>query len=200
MRGMKMKVLVAVGAVVVLAMGMTAPALAQVRVQATINCPKDVSYILLTFALEDNNSNLWGVVDSPQGVFVNCTGVQGANPLDVRKTGTAANPQRVDKFGISYYCAPGLYPNTRADAVRLMAAAGGKPNGEAGSLATVPGKIKLPCPHPQVPQGAAPAEIVIEVGAVPTLTEWGLIALAVLLAGSLAFMIRRRLAPRPAGA
>jgi hypothetical protein len=34
----------------------------------------------------------------------------------------------------------------------------------------------------------------------PTLTEWGLIALAVLLAGSLAFMIRRRLAPRPAGA
>jgi hypothetical protein len=35
---------------------------------------------------------------------------------------------------------------------------------------------------------------------VPTLTEWGLIALAVLLAGSLAFMIRRRLAPRPAGA
>jgi hypothetical protein len=36
--------------------------------------------------------------------------------------------------------------------------------------------------------------------AVPTLTEWGLIALAVLLAGSLAFMIRRRLAPRPAGA
>jgi len=41
----------------------------------------------------------------------------------------------------------------------------------------------------------------IEVGkSVPTLTEWGLIALAVLLAGSLAFMIRRRLAPRPAGA
>jgi hypothetical protein len=37
-------------------------------------------------------------------------------------------------------------------------------------------------------------------GPVPTLTEWGLIALAVLLAGSLAFMIRRRLAPRPAGA
>ena len=35
---------------------------------------------------------------------------------------------------------------------------------------------------------------------VPTLTEWGLIALALLLAGSLAFMIRRRLAPRPAGA
>jgi hypothetical protein len=35
---------------------------------------------------------------------------------------------------------------------------------------------------------------------VPTLTEWGLIALAVLLAGSLAFMIRRRFAPRPAGA
>jgi len=34
----------------------------------------------------------------------------------------------------------------------------------------------------------------------PTLTQWGLIALAVLLAGSLAFMIRRRLAPRPAGA
>jgi hypothetical protein len=37
-------------------------------------------------------------------------------------------------------------------------------------------------------------------GPIPTLTEWGLIALAVLLAGSLAFMIRRRLAPRPAGA
>jgi len=35
---------------------------------------------------------------------------------------------------------------------------------------------------------------------IPSLTEWGLIALAVLLAGSLAFMIRRRLAPRPAGA
>jgi hypothetical protein len=35
---------------------------------------------------------------------------------------------------------------------------------------------------------------------VPTLTEWGLIALAVLLAGSLAFMIRRRFTPRPAGA
>jgi hypothetical protein len=37
-------------------------------------------------------------------------------------------------------------------------------------------------------------------GGMPTLTEWGLIALAVLLAGSLAFMIRRRLAPRPAEA
>jgi hypothetical protein len=34
----------------------------------------------------------------------------------------------------------------------------------------------------------------------PTLTEWGLIVLGLLLAGSLAFMIRRRLAPRPAGA
>jgi len=41
----------------------------------------------------------------------------------------------------------------------------------------------------------------IEVGkSVPTLTEWGLIVLGLLLAGSLAFMIRRRLAPRPAGA
>jgi len=35
---------------------------------------------------------------------------------------------------------------------------------------------------------------------VPTLTEWGLIVLGLLLAGSLAFMIRRRYAPRPAGA
>ena len=34
----------------------------------------------------------------------------------------------------------------------------------------------------------------------PTLTQWGLIVLGLLLAGSLAFMIRRRLAPRPAGA
>jgi len=34
---------------------------------------------------------------------------------------------------------------------------------------------------------------------VPTLTQWGLLALGLLLAGSLAFMIRRRLAPRPAG-
>jgi hypothetical protein len=47
-----------------------------------------------------------------------------------------------------------------------------------------------------------PQEIKVEVTItpVPTLTEWGLIALAVLLAGSLAFMIRRRLAPRPARA
>ena len=37
-------------------------------------------------------------------------------------------------------------------------------------------------------------------GVIPTLTEWGLIALAVLLAGSLAWMIRRRVAIRPAGA
>lgn len=35
---------------------------------------------------------------------------------------------------------------------------------------------------------------------VPTVTEWGLIALAVLLAGSLAWMIRRRVTVRPAGA
>ena len=42
--------------------------------------------------------------------------------------------------------------------------------------------------------------LTFEVVSLPTLTEWGLIALAVLLAGSLAFMIRRRLAPRPAGA
>jgi hypothetical protein len=35
---------------------------------------------------------------------------------------------------------------------------------------------------------------------VPSATEWGLIVLGLLLAGSLAFMIRRRLAPRPAGA
>jgi hypothetical protein len=45
---------------------------------------------------------------------------------------------------------------------------------------------------------ATKVEVTITV--VPTLTEWGLIALAVLLAGSLAFMIRRRLAARPAGA
>ncbi len=35
---------------------------------------------------------------------------------------------------------------------------------------------------------------------VPTLTEWGLLALGVLLAGSLAWMIRRRVAAGPAGA
>jgi hypothetical protein len=35
---------------------------------------------------------------------------------------------------------------------------------------------------------------------VPTLTEWGLIAFGVLLAGSIAFMIRRRFTARPAGA
>jgi hypothetical protein len=40
----------------------------------------------------------------------------------------------------------------------------------------------------------------INVGGLPTLTEWGLIALVVLLAGSLVFMIRRRFTPRPAGA
>lgn len=34
----------------------------------------------------------------------------------------------------------------------------------------------------------------------PTLTEWGLIALGLLLAGSLAWMIRRRVIARPAGA
>lgn len=37
-------------------------------------------------------------------------------------------------------------------------------------------------------------------GAVPTLTEWGLLALGLLLAGSLAWMIRRRMQPRPVGA
>jgi len=37
-------------------------------------------------------------------------------------------------------------------------------------------------------------------GAVPTLTEWGLIVLGLLLAGSLAFMIRRRYAVQHAGA
>lgn len=35
---------------------------------------------------------------------------------------------------------------------------------------------------------------------VPTLTQWGLFALGLLLAGSLAFMIRRRFTVRPAGA
>ncbi len=35
---------------------------------------------------------------------------------------------------------------------------------------------------------------------IPTLTEWGLIVLGLLLAGSLAFMIRRRFIARPAGA
>jgi hypothetical protein len=35
---------------------------------------------------------------------------------------------------------------------------------------------------------------------VPTLSDWSLLVLAMLLAGSLAFMIRRRLAARPAGA
>lgn len=34
----------------------------------------------------------------------------------------------------------------------------------------------------------------------PTLTEWGLIALGILLAGSLAWMIRRRVITRPTGA
>jgi hypothetical protein len=47
---------------------------------------------------------------------------------------------------------------------------------------------------------ASPGAFIEVPKSVPTLTEWGLIALAVLLAGSLAFMIRRRLAPRPAGA
>ena len=49
-----------------------------------------------------------------------------------------------------------------------------------------------PPPPPQPPQPPPPR--------VPTLTEWGLIVLGLLLAGSLAFMIRRRYAVRHAGA
>jgi len=47
--------------------------------------------------------------------------------------------------------------------------------------------------------GATTSHGGFEIRSVPTLTEWGLIALAVLLAGSLAVMIRRRFA-RPAAA
>ncbi|MCK4392910.1 IPTL-CTERM sorting domain-containing protein [Candidatus Bipolaricaulota bacterium] len=39
-----------------------------------------------------------------------------------------------------------------------------------------------------------------EIKGAPTLTEWGLIALGILLAGSLAWMIRRRVITRPTGA
>jgi hypothetical protein len=48
--------------------------------------------------------------------------------------------------------------------------------------------------------GAATHKVEPARRSVPTLTEWGLLALALLLAGSLAFMIRRRFTPRPAGA
>jgi spore coat protein U-like protein len=76
-----------------------------------------------------------------------------------------------------YACVP---PPPRQNQVKDVTVTGGPP-------------WRFPC---------SPDEIIVEVegGPVPTLTEWGLIALAVLLAGSLAFMIRRRLAPRPAGA
>jgi len=54
----------------------------------------------------------------------------------------------------------------------------------------------LPCPGPD----NKPSIQIDAADKVPSTTEWGLLALAVLLAGSLAFMIRRRLAPRPARA
>jgi hypothetical protein len=41
---------------------------------------------------------------------------------------------------------------------------------------------------------------IVAIRGLPALAQWGLIALGLLLAGSLAFMIRRRFAPRPAGA
>ena len=57
---------------------------------------------------------------------------------------------------------------------------------------------KIPKSGPKGPQPLAigPKGII---GA-PTLTEWGLIALGVLLAGSLAWMIRRKVITRPTGA
>jgi hypothetical protein len=55
--------------------------------------------------------------------------------------------------------------------------------------------FELPATNPK-----KPTLLSVEPITVPSTTEWGLIVLAVLLAGSLAFMIRRRLAPRPAGA
>jgi hypothetical protein len=196
MRGIK--VLAVVGLAVTL---VAVPALTQggapAAVNASIKCPDGVSYTGILGTLEDNNGTLWGIVqdtDNPQatGIWVICTGKAAQKRLLTKQTGTAARPTRVDKFGISYYCAKGEFPNNQQGAVQLMAAAGGKSK-SAGALAAVPGRIRLPCSPEE-------AEIEITVGPVPTLTEWGLIALAVLLAGSLAFMIRRRLAPRPAGA
>jgi hypothetical protein len=188
-----LKVLAVVGLAVAL---VAVPALTQggapVAVNAFINCPNGVSYTGILGTLEDNNGTLWGIVtDDPQvtGNWVICTGLAGRKQLVTKKTGPAARPTRVDKFGISYSCARGAFPNNQAGAAQIMAT-GMK---SAGALAAVPGRIRLPCSPEE-------AEIEITVGPVPTLTEWGLIALAVLLAGSLAFMIRRRLAPRPAGA
>jgi hypothetical protein len=55
--------------------------------------------------------------------------------------------------------------------------------------------------HASGPGAQGDAQIrIVESPPVPTLTQWGLLALGLLLAGSLAFMIRRRFAPRPAGA
>jgi hypothetical protein len=65
--------------------------------------------------------------------------------------------------------------------------------GPTGDLFADAGKNQLLC-SPKT------CDYAVKGAGVPSLTEWGLIALAVLLAGSLAFMIRRRLAPRPAGA
>lgn len=63
----------------------------------------------------------------------------------------------------------------------------------------------LRCPSTGITHGPAPtdpagdAQILIKRHEVPTTTQWGLLALGVLLAGSLAFMIRRRFTVRPVG-
>jgi hypothetical protein len=67
----------------------------------------------------------------------------------------------------------------------------------AGPLGFGGGNWQTTPPGPQ-PLPVQASDVTIR--SVPTLTEWGLIVLAVLLASSLAWMIRRRFAPRPAGA
>jgi hypothetical protein len=60
----------------------------------------------------------------------------------------------------------------------------------------------LTCPSTGITHGTfqGPPAIAITSKSVPSTTQWGLLALSLLLAGSLAFMIRRRFSLRPARA
>jgi hypothetical protein len=126
-----------------------------------------------------------GLVNRPAALFVQLQDNAGPGKPLQGKRDVGNNPQ-----GLKQVAQACLSPGQYWIRVTVSAEADSKTFGGQGSLADANALFELK----QLGVNCTPTTVV------PTLTEWGLLALAVLLAGSLAFMIRRRLAPRPAGA
>jgi hypothetical protein len=159
----------------------------QYVVIATVRCSSTHSLSISGFHIENPDGHWWGDISDLGNITC---GPNGRKVLQSTRGIAPDPPYRIDDIGIVYICAPGSYPNFQAF---LKASPCPRDGCKAGAGATLPARVSLPCS----PEAGTIDITVSTQKSAPTFTEWGPIALGVLLAGSLAWMIRKRAAHWP---